>query len=63
MMTKWAVTIRHAPAGYEGPNIKAHVTTRVQRIWFEWWDLKGMLACRNSARTFYGADRVTVERW
>lgn len=60
---KWAVTIRHAPTGFEGPRVTAHVTSRVQRIFFDWWDFRGMLACRNSARALYGEDRVRVERW
>ncbi len=60
---KYAVVIRHAPQGYEGKGIKAHVTSRVQRIWFRWWELRALYYCWRSARVLYGPERVSIERW
>lgn len=59
-----SVTIRHAPAKYERPGIiTCHVTGRIQHITFEWWQLRSLLNCYRSARRFYGAERVSLERW
>lgn len=61
---KFAVVIRHAPAKYERPGIiTCHVTSRVQRLWFRWWELRSLFHCWRSARRFYGTDRVSLERW
>ncbi len=60
---QWAVCIHHPPTGYAGPHVKLHVSGRVQRLFFRWWDLRMLLACWRSARSLYGAERVHIERW
>lgn len=59
----FALVIRHAPVGYEGPRVTAHVTDRVQRLWFPWWQLRALWRARSSARAMYGPERVSIERW
>lgn len=58
---KIGIVIHHAPTKWGRPYVNAQVSSRVERRWFELWELRPAFATWRSARKLHGAERVRVE--
>jgi hypothetical protein len=58
---KLAIVIHHAPTDASTRYVYAQVSSRVQRIWFGWTELRLFIATWRAARRTHGRQRVSVE--